>query len=222
MAKSIFEIIGPIMIGPSSSHTAGAVRIGLVASQLAKNIAEVECYFHGSFASTYKGHRTDIAVIAGVLGFSADDERIPSALTIAKERGIVTNFTPCDLGDYHENTVKLVITQKDKTQITVIGSSIGGGNIKIVEIDGFACDFGASTNSLIIKHTDERGVIAHVSSVLSKSNINIATMTVLRTKKGNDASMVIECDSPLGDEVIEQIKLISSITGAIYITPCTM
>ncbi len=221
MAKSIFEIIGPVMIGPSSSHTAGAVRIGLVAGQLASSVKEVDCYFHGSFASTFKGHRTDIAVIAGLLGFSADDDRIPDALNIAKSRGIKLSFIPCDLGDYHENTVKLVVTAEDNSKTSIIGSSIGGGNIKIVEVDGFGCNFTANTNSLIINHTDERGVIAYVSSVLSKHNINIATMNVLRTKKGNAASMVIECDSEVTTDVIQQIKMISSITDVMFIKSIT-
>ncbi|MEG0580362.1 MAG: L-serine ammonia-lyase, iron-sulfur-dependent subunit beta, partial [Niameybacter sp.] len=213
---------GPIMIGPSSSHTAGAVRVGLVANQLVGDISRVssvDCYFHGSFATTYKGHRTDIAIIAGILGFMADDTRIPDALDIAKRQGICTNFIPCDLGNYHENTAKVVVTLKDKSTVTVVGSSIGGGNIKIVEIDGFSCNFAANTNSLIIRHNDERGVIAHVSTVLAQSDVNIATMTVLRTKKGDDASMVIECDSPITDDIIEQIKRIKSITNALYIAP---
>lgn len=222
MPKSIFEIIGPVMIGPSSSHTAGAVRIGLVTHQLVGDVSRVlsvDCYFHGSFAMTYKGHRTDIAVIAGILGFMADDARIPKALDIAMELGIQTRFIAADLGDYHENTAKVVVTLKDKSTVTVVGSSTGGGNIKIVEIDGFLCNFAANTNSLIIRHNDERGVIAYVSTVLAQNDVNIATMTVLRTKKGDDASMVIECDSPINDNIIKQIKQISSITDAMYVAP---
>ncbi len=211
---SIFDIIGPNMIGPSSSHTAGACKLGRVAYKLAKgNIKRVAFQLHGSFAKTYKGHGTDKALLGGILGFDADDERIINSFQLAKEKGIAFSFTEADLGDVHSNTVKIQV-QGDGNSLQVIGSSIGGGNIIITEINGVSLEFTGEFPTLIISHEDAPGLIARVSAVLSQQDINIAFMRVYRYNKGKDAYMVIETDNMIQPEIIDHIKEIDRISNA--------
>ena len=211
---SMFDIIGPNMIGPSSSHTAGACKLGRVAFKLSKgSIKSVIFYLHGSFAKTYKGHGTDKALLGGILGFEPDDERIINSFEIAKKSGIEFEFIEADLGDMHPNTVKIQLFG-EMANLQVIGSSIGGGNIKITEIDGVELEFTGEFPTLIISHSDTPGVIAKVSSILSEQNINVAFMRVYRNNKGKDAFMVIETDSIIQPEVIKYINSIDSITNA--------
>ncbi|OPJ58267.1 L-serine ammonia-lyase, iron-sulfur-dependent subunit beta [Clostridium oryzae] len=202
----VFDIIGPIMIGPSSSHTAGAARLGKVAAAVAgEPIKKVEFLLHGSFSSTYIGHGTDRALTAGILGFDPWDERLKDALTIAKEIGIEVVFTKSDLGDVHPNTVKVIMTTATGKTVEVMGSSIGGGSIQISEVDGEKVEFNGEYPTLIIKHRDIPGMISKISAIISEANVNIAFLKVLRKAKGEIAIMVFETDTLVPEWAVEKI-----------------
>ena len=208
----IFDIIGPIMIGPSSSHTAGAARIGKVARSIAEGeIKKVEFLLHGSFSKTYRGHGTDRALVAGILGFEPWDERLKDSLNIAKEKNIDINFVEVDLGDVHPNTVKILMTLKDDSIVEVMGSSIGGGNILISEVDNEKVEFNGNYPTVLIKHKDLPGMISKVSGLISKANINIAFLKVFRLSKGQTATMVFETDSPVPKKLIDEINELGNI-----------
>ncbi|MHC1685164.1 MAG: L-serine ammonia-lyase, iron-sulfur-dependent subunit beta [Clostridiaceae bacterium] len=216
---SVFDIIGPIMIGPSSSHTAGAARLGKIASTIAgEDIKKVEFILHGSFSQTYKGHGTDRALVAGILGFKPCDERLRDSLELAKEKGIEIKFTPGDLGDVHPNTVRFLITLDNNVVVEVMGSSIGGGNILISEIDGEKVEFNNNYPTLLVKHRDIPGMLSKVSSLISDENINIAFLKVFRVGKGKSATMVFETDTPVNEKVISEIESLSDVesTRVIY------
>jgi L-serine dehydratase len=211
---SLFDILGPIMIGPSSSHTAGAERLGRAAKQIAgEGIKSVVFYLHGSFAKTYKGHGTDRALIAGILGMETYDERIKESFEIAQKQGIEIEFVEADLGDVHPNTVKIVITKDDNTTVSVTGSSIGGGNIVIINIDGDDVEFTGNYPVILIKHIDKRGMISKISFALAMSEINIATLKVSRVLKGDVATTVVETDSNVTSTVLEEIASIDSVVS---------
>lgn len=210
----LFDILGPIMIGPSSSHTAGAVRLGQVARSLMdSNPVKVDFLLHGSFAKTYKGHGTDRALVAGLLGMEPSDDRLKVSLDIAKEKGIEVNFLQTDLGEVHPNTVKTVVTQDNGRTFDVTGSSIGGGSIKIININGDEIDFSGDYPTLLVKHTDVPGVVAKVSQELYKYNINIAFMRVFRSSKGKTATMLFEVDTPVSEEVVNHLQKIDGISS---------
>lgn len=213
--RGVFDIVGPIMIGPSSSHTAGAARLGLMAGKiLGEPVVKVEILLHGSFARTYRGHGTDKALIGGIMGFSPEDERIRDALKIAEERGLEYYFKPVDLGDAHPNTAVFVLTGESGRQITVGGASIGGGNIEIRNIDSFQIALTGQYPSLIVVHTDKPGVIREISDVLAKHNVNIAFMRVFRRTRGQQAMMIIETDEELTDDIIEACRNTGVIDNA--------
>ncbi len=215
----MFDIVGPNMIGPSSSHTAGACKLGYVAHKLSRgDIKAVTFQLHGSFAKTYRGHGTDKALLGGILGFEADDERIKYSFELAKEKEIEYTFMEVDLGDQHPNTVRLDITKSNGDKMTVLGSSIGGGNIKITEIDGVELEFTGEYPTLIISHSDKPGVIGKVTSILGQHEINIAFMRVYRYNKGKNAFMIIETDSILTVEVVNHIRSTESILNAYLVS----
>lgn len=217
---SVFDIIGPIMIGPSSSHTAGAARLAKVAAAIAgKQIKRVEFLLHGSFSETYKGHGTDKALAAGILNMEPWDEDLKNSFEIAAEKGIEIIFTPADLGDVHPNTVKFIITKDDGSISMVTGSSIGGGNILIFEIDGQAVEFTGERPTLLTRHRDLPGVISKISSILYEENINIANMRVYRNEKGKMATMALETDSIITEEAMSRIKDIGEIDNVKFINP---
>lgn len=202
----IFDIIGPVMIGPSSSHTAGANRIGNMARAIfGKKLHRVEFYLHGSFYKTRKGHGTDKALLAGVMGIYRDDEKIRNAFDIAENRGIDYKFIEADLGEVHPNSVKIIMynIQGDKSE--VIGSSIGGGKIQITRIDATDLEIDGEYSSLITKHIDRPGIIAKITKALAENNINIAFMKVFRHSKGYTARLVIQVDNYVSQEVIDSI-----------------
>lgn len=205
---SIFDVVGPRMIGPSSSHTAGAARIAIAASKIAKgSIKEVKFYLHGSFAQTYKGHGTDKALVGGILGFSTEDERIRNSFEIADQKGIKYEFIPTDLGDeFHPNTVKMIITKEDDSKVEIIGESIGGGNIKIVGINGLDIEFTGEYYTLIVKQWDMPGAAAHITNCVAQNDVNIAFMRIYREEKGNNAFTIIEADEPICQKAIDDIK----------------
>lgn len=215
---SAFEIIGPKMVGPSSSHTAGAARLARVASKLVKgDIERVELHLHGSFAKTYRGHGTDRALMAGLLGMKEDDENLKNSLQIAKDKGIEFTFIEDDLGDVHPNTVKFIIHQTDGDDVELMGSSIGGGNIKVIEINGMKLEFVGQYPTLITKHLDSPGVVSRITKILADHQINIAFMSVYRQDKGHDALMVIESDDKLEEELVGAIKNSSENIKEVYI-----
>ncbi len=214
----IFDILGPIMIGPSSSHTAGAARLGYMAKTIVdRPFKEVNFYLHGSFAKTKSGHGTDRALLAGVLGMKPDDERLRDSFEVARSRNIGFNFYGEDLGNVHPNTVKTKFTLEDGSKYYVVGSSVGGGNIEIINIDGTEVNFTGSNPTLLVQNYDRQGVIAHISSTFAKSNINIATMTVIREK--DLANMVLTADSYITKDMVNEIKACPHILYAKRINP---
>ncbi|MBL4936785.1 L-serine ammonia-lyase, iron-sulfur-dependent subunit beta [Clostridium sp. YIM B02515] len=217
---SAFDILGPAMIGPSSSHTAGAARLAKVARIIAgKDIKEVKFLLHGSFAKTYRGHGTDRALAAGILGMEPWDERLRAAIDIAEIQGLKMEFIEADLGDEHPNTVKFLITTYDDNVVEVMGSSIGGGNIIIKEVDGEKIEFTGEYPTLIIKHVDVPGIISKVSSIIYEAKINIATMKVYRSSRGSEATMIFETDSDVPQKLIQDIIDIGNIKSIRAISP---
>ena len=216
----VFDILGPIMVGPSSSHTAGAARLGKVARSVANGpLKSVKFLLHGSFGKTYKGHGTDRALVAGILGMEPSDIRLRESLEIAKREGLEFEFIETDLGDAHPNTAKFIMETKKGNYCEVIGSSIGGGSIQITEVNGNKVEFTGDYPTLIISHQDVPGAVSNVTSILYKEHINIAFMKVFRKQRGKGATMVFEVDNRLNDDVIDEIKGIDSISRVIRINP---
>lgn len=216
----VFDILGPIMVGPSSSHTAGAARLGKVARSVVDgDIKEVTFLLHGSFGKTYKGHGTDRALVAGILGMEPSDLRLRDSLNIAKKEGIDITFKEADLGEAHPNTVKFLITGKEGKKYEMVGSSIGGGSIEVSEINGEKVEFTGSYPTIMISHVDVPGVVSNVTSLLYEHSINIAFMKVFRSQKGKEATMVFEVDNEVTDKIIEEIKIMESINKVIRINP---
>ncbi|MHA1721717.1 MAG: L-serine ammonia-lyase, iron-sulfur-dependent subunit beta [Candidatus Baldrarchaeia archaeon] len=211
--ESIFEIIGPIMIGPSSSHTAGAVRIGRIAREiLGEKPIRAIILFHGSFAETYRGHGSDKAVVGGILGFSTDDLRIRKALEIAEKEGLKIEFKTVDLGEeYHPNTIKIVLEGSSGLKIWIVGSSIGGGNIIVTEVNGFEADISGDYHALIAIHDDKPGMVAKITSILAKHKINIARMKVSRIRRGALAFSSLEVDQEIPKEIVKEVEKIEGV-----------
>ncbi len=209
---SIFDVIGHIMVGPSSSHTAGACQIAYVAQLLfGKKPKSVKIGLHGSFAETYRGHGTDIAILAGLLGFKPEDEEIKNAFEIAQEEGLNYTFEIVDLGsEYHPNSVSIEMSDKIE-KMTVIGSSIGGGNIIIKNVNGLDAGFGGEPNTLVILNQDKIGALVNIANTLSKFNLNIGSMKISRDLKKKIALTWLEADSVIPDEVISALKKYSEI-----------
>ena len=205
---SLFEVIGPNMVGPSSSHTAGAVSIALLARKLfPAEIKKVEFTLYGSFAKTYRGHGTDRALLGGIMGFETDDLRIRDSLSIAKERNLNYHFSiGQDTGEEHPNTADIDMTGVNGERLFVRGVSIGGGKVKIVRLNQIDVDFTGEYSTLIISQTDRPGVVAHITKVLSEREVNIAFMRLFREEKGAKAFTVVESDERIPDEVVEQIR----------------
>ncbi len=216
---NIFDIIGPVMIGPSSSHTAGACRLGLLAAAiLGGRPVKAEILLHGSFAHTYKGHGTDRALAAGLMGWQPDDLRIPQALELAEKEGLQYTFDRVDLGSMaHPNTVWFKLEDEEHGSCEVIGSSIGGGQVKVTSIDGFAVELTGSMPALLIPHRDEPGVVAVVSTILAMKGINIASMRVFRDNKGGVASMVMECDQEVPEAVVRQLEKLDPVLNVRFV-----
>lgn len=201
-----FDIIGPVMIGPSSSHTAGAVRIGKYArSILGKEPVKAHIRFSGSFAKTYKGHGTDKAVIAGILGMDTDDARIRISMDIAKERGLAFDFEEADIDGAHPNTAEITLTDADGKTALVQGASIGGGNIIINKINNTVVEINGKSDTLVIPHSDVPGMIAVVTNILADKNVNIHGFSLCRDHKGGTAVMTIEIDGDINESVQDAI-----------------
>lgn len=216
----VFDILGPVMIGPSSSHTAGAARLAKIAGIIAgEEIKKVDFILHGSFAKTYKGHGTDKALAAGILGMDPWDERLRNALAIAEEKGIEISFKEDDLGDVHPNTVRFVITVGDGRVTEVVGSSVGGGNIIITNVCGEEVEFTGEYPTIIVKHIDVPGVVSKVTAIMYEENINIAFMKVFRGSKGAEATMIFETDSVVPQPLLHKIESVGHIKSIRVINP---
>ena len=214
----IFDLIGPIMVGPSSSHTAGAVRIGLACRRiLGEEISEADVTLSGSFAATGRGHGTDKAIIAGLLGMAPDDVRVSDSFRYAQERGLVFSFAFGDTPMSHPNTARLVLKGRDGASSDIEAASLGGGRIEIRRIGDMSLRFSAEQPTLIIRNEDKPGTVAEVSRILSEEKINIATFNVNRNSRGGTAVMVIECDTPLTDVLLARIRALPGILRAVYI-----
>lgn len=212
----IFDIIGPIMVGPSSSHTAGAVRIGRMArTLLGQEPVNATLHLHGSFAETGVGHGTDKALIAGLLGMASDDYDIPRSFEIAAERGLHFVFDEKDLRDAHPNSVLLEVVGAEGATLSMQACSVGGGRIEVNKIDGVDLCFTGNFNTLIIHNKDERGYISNVTQALTLAKVNIANMSLNRNKRGGSAIMVIETDEPVPESIIE---LLNNLSGILHIT----
>ena len=219
MEISIFDVTGPVMIGPSSSHTAGAAILGRAARLIAgQPFHSVSFGLHGSFAQTYKGHGTDRALLAGVLGLSEQDERLAQAFGLAQAAGLQYSFYPVQLDGVHENTVKITMDMDDGTQTTVVGSSIGGGQICICEINGFEMEMNLRAPTLMFSHYDRKGVISEVTRLIAEYDLNIATMKLSRKAKGDVACCVVEADGQIPEGLVAAIRGLHDILTAMSIT----
>ena len=208
---SVFDIIGPVMIGPSSSHTAGAARIGRVARDLfGRQPKWVKIHLYGSFAETYKGHGTDVALVGGLLDYDTDDERIKTAFEEAEKAGLMYTFIPETAHMEHPNTTRIVMGD-DEGEMSVVGISIGGGKIEISEVNDFKLHLTGGLPTILVVHDDRAGCIANVANCLAMHNVNIGHMEVSRIERGLTALMVIEVDQNIDDRIIEQISYIPNI-----------
>ena len=218
---NIFDIIGPVMIGPSSSHTAGAVRLGRVANKLIDNrkLEQVEITLSGSFAKTYKGHGTDRALMAGIMGYHSYSPEIRDALEIARERGITYTFRTEEIKGAHPNTARIRYMLAGGETGSMQGASIGGGNILVDHIDGMEVRFTGSSHTLIVMHRDKPGVIAAVTQLMhwEYADLNISSFSLVREEKGGSSIMTMEVDSLPPAELIRKIRGIENVTNAILV-----
>lgn len=215
---NIFDILGPIMIGPSSSHTAGAVRIGrVVRILLNEEVKEAKIILYGSFAATYKGHGTDKAIVAGLLGYNVADYEIKDSINIAKNKGYNYIFEESNVESTHPNTVKIYAVGVNDKKIEITASSIGGGNILVKNINGIEVDFTGQYHTLIVPHDDKTGTISLVTHILAVHNINIACMKMFRKHKKGKAIMIIETDQEISKDISLEIKKIEHIDDAIIL-----
>lgn len=213
---NIFDMMGPVMVGPSSSHTAGAARIGNMGrTLLGEEVARADIGLYGSFAETGFGHGTDRALLAGLLGMKPDDLRIPNAYEEANRAGMAYSFRTVELRDAHPNTALLELTGKSGKKLTLQASSIGGGAIVVNKIDSIDVNFTGDFNTLIVRNQDESGSVAAITSILSQVHINVANMSVNRHRRGGDALMVIETDQHIKPR---QVEFLSELPGILSVT----
>lgn len=215
---SLFDILGPVMVGPSSSHTAGAVRMGLVGRQLLGGTpATAHIVLHGSFAATGTGHGTDRALIAGLLGMEPDDGRIPMSFALARDAGMEFTFERRELRNAHPNTALLSLTAPDGSHVSLQCASTGGGRILVTALDGAEVSFSGEHNTLIIRNEDRPGMVSLVSSLLADAGVNIATLQLCRDKRGGSAAMVIEVDQSLSAALLDMLGRQDGVSRATYI-----
>jgi L-serine dehydratase len=216
---SLLSVIGPVMVGPSSSHTAGAARLGWLARQCWGDAPEeVHLFLRGSFAATYWGHGTDRALAAGLLGFRPDDPRIPEALEEARSRGLRLHFHAEDVDGAHPNSVRFCFSRAGRA-MEVIGSSVGGGAVRIEAIDGFRLNLSGELASLVTFHRDQPGVVAAVAGQLARLGVNIAAMSLHRGGRGEGAAMVIELDEPIDGPIVESLAGAHPALERIFLIP---
>ena len=212
---SLLDIIGPVMVGPSSSHTAGACRLGLLGRGLISGTPQSALLeLHGSFARTGEGHGTDKALVAGLLGFRPDDERIRTAIQIAEQEGLDYRFEKTTLSDSaHPNTVRMTLERGD-LKATLVGSSIGAGRVLVTEIDGYPVEIHGNFHTIALVAEDRKGSIARITRILADHDINIATLRLTRKQKDGDAFMVIECDESPGEGVRDELRALEWVRWA--------
>ena len=204
---NIFDIVGPVMVGPSSSHTAGAVRIGFVSRKLlGEPVKKVQLLLYGSFLATGKGHGTDRALVAGLLGMQPDDEKVPFSFEEAQKAGVEFSFGEAKLKEAHPNSVLLKMEGVSGKKLEIIAASLGGGRMKICKIDGYEANFCAEYPTLIVQNLDQPGCVATVTTMVSKLGINIATLQLYRDSRGGDAVMVVECDREVPKDAIAWLE----------------
>lgn len=212
---NLFDVIGPIMVGPSSSHTAGAARIGKAARDIyGKKFSSVTFYLHGSFQTTLEGHGSDRALVGGILGFEPDDDNLVNSLTIANEKGISYSFINQDLGFVHPNTIKVVL-HNDEEDFYIIGSSIGGGKIKIININGLEAEVTGDKPTIVAVYEDRLGIIVDILLVLRNNKISVGNLKVER--KENTARLVMELDTPFSQKIIDEINEMNTVSYCIGI-----
>lgn len=215
---TIFDIMGPVMVGPSSSHTAGAVRIGLIARRLlGSQPTRAQLLLHGSFAATGEGHGTRQALVAGLLGMQPDDPDIPRSYSLAQQAGLELRIGQIDLRGAHPNTVVLRLTAGDGHALEINASSLGGGRVRVNALDGLEASFTGDYPTLIVRNEDRPGLVAEVANLLSSHGVNIATMQLYRDRRGGLAVMVMESDQPIPPEVVDALRRSPGIVRAVYL-----
>jgi L-serine dehydratase len=214
---SILDVMGPVMVGPSSSHTAGTARLGRVAREiLDEEPVEVHFFLHPPLAATYRGHGSDFALVGGSIGLNVDDPRIPEAIRIAEQMGVDITFSEEDLGDVHPNTVRIEIRGRTR-QAEISGSSIGGGVIEVFKINGFQTRFKGDSPTLLLFYRDRPGMISEVTNIIAEEGINIASLSCSRKQRGKEAFMQIDVDSPLANAALERIRTAPDVQEARYL-----
>nr|WP_195276894.1 L-serine ammonia-lyase, iron-sulfur-dependent subunit beta [Anaerotruncus rubiinfantis] len=216
----VFDIVGPVMIGPSSSHTAGAARIGRIAyALLGEKAVRADIRLHGSFAKTYKGHGTDKALVAGIMGMKPDDPRIRKSLELAKEQGLEVSIRPEFFENVHPNTALIILIGENGGQVRVQGASVGGGNILITEVNGMPVEITGQYATLIVLHRDAPGTIAQVTELIASLGVNICNFRLSREQKGGTAVMTIEVDGQVGKELSACIRQLPNVIGSTMLQP---
>jgi L-serine dehydratase len=217
MNISLLDVVGPVMIGPSSSHTAGAAKLAKTARLIYdKPFKKVSFGLGGSFASTYRGHFTDFALVAGALGMSEDDENLGHSFEIANEKGVEFDFYPTEIPSVYENTARITFYGEDG-EFFVEGASLGGGRILVTNINGLACELTATSPTVIVQQQDVKGVVSDVSTILAFNNINIGVMKVSRTSRGDKAFCVIECDDIIPENVIDELRQVNNVLSVVVV-----
>ncbi len=216
---NLFDILGPVMVGPSSSHTAGAVRIGRIARRLLgeDTPARAQIGLSGSFAATGHGHGTDRAIVAGLLGMQPSDERIAVSFDVARQEGMAFSFSRATLPGEHPNTARLALTGRSGKTLTIVASSLGGGRIMVVEMNGLRANFSGDLPTLIVQNRDQPGHVSEVTSMLAHKGVNIATMQLYRDYPGGNAVMIIETDKAVPPEGIAWLERSEGITRVTFV-----
>ena len=213
----IFDILGPVMVGPSSSHTAGAVRIGRMArTLLGAEVVRADIGLHGSFADTGRGHGTDRALVAGLLGLRPDDPRLPDSFALAEEQGMTFTIHPVELRSAHPNTAVLTVESADGRKLELQAASTGGGRIRVDQLDGVDVSFTGIFNTLVVRHQDVAGELSRILNELSVSGVNIANMSLNRDRRGGAALTVVETDQKIPADALERIQALYGVLGATY------
>ena len=216
---NIFDIVGPVMVGPSSSHTAGAVKIGYVSRKLlGEEVKEARILLYGSFLTTGTGHGTRKALVAGLLGMKTDDIRIPDAIELAEKAGMKIEFGEAHLKEAHPNTAQLFLTGVSGRTLEIIGKSLGGSRINIDEIDGIETNFSGEYPTLVVHNLDQPGHVSEVTSMLAHKGVNIAYMQLYRSNRGGEAVMVVECDQEIPREGIEWLEKVEGVKKVTYLS----
>src|SRR6266576_2168155 len=214
---SILDVMGPVMVGPSSSHTAGTARLGRVAREiLDEEPLTVRFFLRPPLAATYRGHGSDFALVGGAIGLNVDDPRIPEAIRIAEQMEVEVAFSEEDQGDVHPNTVRIEIKGKTR-EAEIAGSSIGGGVIEVFKINGFQTRFKGDSPTLLLFYRDRPGMIAEVTNIIAEEGINIASLSCSRKQRGKDAFMGIDVDSPVSEQALARICSVADMREAKYL-----